>query len=311
MSFVFLLGTLFILKMNFVEGWAVNRKQQLDPEYRKPNLPYITGDAFRNLADFIYDETNSILNSDAIPDKSIIFVGPYVLEHFFQYHHPRIPGKYILITHNTDDEAPGPYSQYLDEEKIIAWFAQNVEKVVHPKLFTIPIGLGNRYCYDVTLIDKMLKRSIAADTRDILVYMSFRPNTCPRERGRVIELFKNKPFCRYSVTNYNKYIDNLKDSKFAFSPRGHGLDCHRTWEILYMGAIPIVKSSASNEMFKDLPVLIVNDWDEVTEEFLIESYKGIRGKKHNLDKLFMDYWTNLIDDIKNYGIPAESLRLNK
>ena len=34
---------------------------------------------------------------------------------------------------------------------------------------------------------------------------------------------------------YRKY-------RFGVSPRGNGLDCHRTWEMLYFGMIPIVES---------------------------------------------------------------------
>ncbi len=269
-------------------------------ENRMPTPPYITGDAFRAYADFIFDETTTSLNSEAIPDRSVIFVGPYVLKSFFEDHHPRIQGKYILITHNTDGEAPGPYAAFLDDEKIIAWFAQNVEKVVHPKLVPIPIGLGNRYVYNVSLIDKMRKEN-SGGSRDILLYMSFTGtgNDVP-ERKIVFELFKDKPYCKnYSrMIPYGEYLLNLQRSKFGLSTRGWGLDCQRTWEILYMGAIPIVKSSASDEMFEGLPVLIVNEWEEITEEFLIDAYEKISSKNGNLDKLNIDYWLKLIEDAK-------------
>ena len=47
-----------------------------------------------------------------------------------------------------------------------------------------------------------------------------------------------------------------KKYKFILSPPGAGFDCHRTWEALYLGAIPIVKTSSLDPLYKDLPVVI-------------------------------------------------------
>ncbi len=44
---------------------------------------------------------------------------------------------------------------------------------------------------------------------------------------------------------------------FGISPPGRGVDCHRTWEMLYFGMIPIVLSSSLDPMFQGLPVVIV------------------------------------------------------
>ena len=82
--------------------------------------------------------------------------------------------------------------------------------------------------------------------------------------------------------------------KFALSPRGWGPDCYRTWEALLVGTIPIVRrcqfdmylvrsddvvdsgmkctitSPAGGELdklYQDLPVLIIDNWEELTDEF--------------------------------------------
>ena len=36
---------------------------------------------------------------------------------------------------------------------------------------------------------------------------------------------------------------------FIYSPEGTGIDCHRTWEALYLNTIPIMKR---NHLFRDL-----------------------------------------------------------
>jgi hypothetical protein len=56
--------------------------------------------------------------------------------------------------------------------------------------------------------------------------------------------------------------------KFVVSPHGHGLDCHRTWEAMCLGCVPIVKSSPLDEFYKRLPVLIVPEWSALTLEVM-------------------------------------------
>ncbi|NBO25041.1 MAG: hypothetical protein EBU93_07420 [Chlamydiae bacterium] len=55
---------------------------------------------------------------------------------------------------------------------------------------------------------------------------------------------------------------------FSISPHGNGLDCHRTWEDLILGCIVIVKTSPLDFLYEGLPVVIVKDWSEITEQNL-------------------------------------------
>jgi hypothetical protein len=58
--------------------------------------------------------------------------------------------------------------------------------------------------------------------------------------------------------------DRHADYAFAVSPRGAGLDCHRTWEALVLRTIPIVKHSTLLPVYGGFPVAVVRDWTEVT-----------------------------------------------
>jgi hypothetical protein len=53
--------------------------------------------------------------------------------------------------------------------------------------------------------------------------------------------------------------------QFVLSPRGNGLDCHRTWEALLAGCIVITRTSPLDGMYAEhsLPVVVVGDWDEL------------------------------------------------
>ena len=52
------------------------------------------------------------------------------------------------------------------------------------------------------------------------------------------------------------------------SPHGNGLDCHRTWESLVLGNIVIVKRSSLDPLYEGLPVVIVDDWQQITRDNL-------------------------------------------
>lgn len=218
-----------------------------------------------------------------------------LLGFYFLVYHPQIKCPYVLVTHNSDHPAPGPFSHYLDDPKIIKWFAQNVENFSHPKLVPIPIGIANSgwaHGKSETFFKVLECKDIIE--RSVCLYMNIATSTHP-ERVQVYDLFCKAPFCLTSLPKAHvDYLYDLLSAKFVISPRGNGLDCHRTWEALLMGAYPIVRSSSLDAMFADLPVVIINDWEEVTEEFLTLKYEEFRKKTFNLNKAYVRYWLDLI-----------------
>lgn len=81
---------------------------------------------------------------------------------------------------------------------------------------------------------------------------------------------------------------------FVISPWGNGLDCHRTWEVLCLGSIPVVKTSGLDRLFDDLPVWIINDWNEVTHENMVKKIEEFKSKTFNYEKLTLAYWRNIL-----------------
>ena len=94
-------------------------------------------------------------------------------------------------------------------------------------------------------------------------------------------------------------MEDLASSKFVISPRGNGLDTHRIWEALYVGSFPVVKTSSLDPLYADLPIVIVQDWTDVTEEFLNQKYLEFTSKTYLYDKLYTDFWFNWINTYKN------------
>lgn len=88
---------------------------------------------------------------------------------------------------------------------------------------------------------------------------------------------------------------NMTEYAFVLSPFGNGMDCHRTWEGLLCGCIPIVRSSVFDEMFEGLPVLIVNNWSDISLPLLVSTIARFKDNLDNnelkYEKLELSYYT--------------------
>jgi len=261
---------------------------------RPTSYPFITGDTFRQFCTFIIDDTKNNFNLKKLRDGDTIFLLGRIsyLEYFFKNIHPHITKKYILVTHNSDNSIPGPFETYLKSNTLVAWFGQNVSKKV-AKLYPIPIGLANASL--VTGNIRIVKEIMALPIeKNKLLYLNFGTVT-NHQREHVVTHFTDKEFCtKVPRKPFKEYFRNLAESQFVISPNGHGIDCFRTWEALLCGSIPIVEKSGINDLFTNLPVIIVENWDEVTEEFLHKKYAEFSTQRFTMEKIYVDYWFDAI-----------------
>lgn len=268
--------------------------------HRPSSSPYLSGDTFRSFCNFIIDKTNKFIDPEKIKNGDIIFVANHAefLDFFFQKVHPKIKSKYILVTHNSDKSEFSSYLKYLDDKNIVAWFGENLI-LKHKKAFPIPIGLANRYWKhgNIDIIDPVVKN---LPEKNILLYMNLATHTNKEKRLPVYNLFSKKTFCYNAKRKpFKNFIYEMAKAKFVLSPEGNGIDCHRTWEALYLGAIPVVTHSKLDKLFKDLPVIMVDDWNVVSKDFLEKKYEEMRNKTYKLEKLFADYWIAKIQETSN------------
>ena len=132
-----------------------------------------------------------------------------------------------------------------------------------------------------------------------LVLLNINRATHP-ERLYVYDLFSKESYVTTiepisSMEGRKKYLIDITKSIFVLCPRGNGIDTHRMWETLYMGSIPIVLYSDAFASFIGLPILFINDWKEINENFLREKIVEIKSRKWFFDKLYLDYWMKLLN----------------
>jgi hypothetical protein len=225
---------------------------------------------------------------------------------------------FILVTGDCDEDVPNDifteseFQEFIGSEKILHWFSQNsVGK--HAKLTQIPIGLDY---HTRASSDKWGPRmNPIGQEQEILAL-----------KGAAKPFYQRQPkaYANFQFSMSGKYGQDRMDAKnsipadcvfyepsrvtqsetfqhqieyaFVISPHGNGLDCHRTWEALVLGCIPIVKTSALDSLFSDLPVLIVDSWSQVNREMLSDTLKEYRNRQFNYDKLTLKFWVDMIRD---------------
>jgi hypothetical protein len=64
-----------------------------------------------------------------------------------------------------------------------------------------------------------------------------------------------------------------------------------------------------NPLFDDLPVLIINNWTEVTRELLDTTIEKFKHRSFNYEKLKLNYWADKINQYKK--LKGENFALYK
>ena len=256
------------------------------------------------------------------PKHIVVFVATEFLEIYLPYllmvHYP-----FVLITTSNDDpcipyyyfpcrnpEIQQNHDALLAHPPLLRWFTKN-PSICHPKLVPIPLGPKWQYTNhaffgeDKEPIIKVLRRHCLTPLenfkgldciKDKLLYFHFGQTTddpfyTPHKgiREEVLAICQ-KGFALSAGADFENYLVALREHRFALSPPGRGLDTHRTWEALMVGTIPIVIRSPLDILYDKLPVLIVDDWSEITPEFLEERWLEFQKGVYDFSRLYAPYW---------------------
>ncbi len=269
---------------------------------RNSSYPYISGDTFRAFSDYIYDETKHD-DLTLVKYGDIVFVKADMLSNFFSSPFNSIKNPFVLITHNSDYSAPNRYETHLSNSKILMWYASNPSKQNHLKLSPIPIGLANRRWPEGNL-DKIIyafqNYRKSWSQRTSLLYVNFNIHTNKNQREKAFQqasVIENVQIIQQRIS-FETYLQQIGNAKFVLSPPGNGLDCHRTWEALLMGAIPIMLTSTLDPLFSKTRSIIIDDWSKLTQNFLLSL--NFSFNDHLLpDVLYANYWHEIIFKYKN------------
>ncbi len=244
---------------------------------------------------------------DEALDNNYVFCKPEhisLLDTYVKIGSVKLAENFNLVSHNSDANFGEQEIDYVLNlfPNIDTWYTQNLI-AKHPKAKPIPIGIANpKWSHgDQERFNKIQSEDISKSQQ---VYVNFNISTNLRARQECLakigppynlQLEKNYPdaSCIKDHDNFvestqEKYLREISSSYFTVSPVGNGVDCHKTWEALYMKSVPIVTRWHGVEIFKDLgiPILIIDDWSE---------FKDLNLSPDLYEKLWGDFEPNSLN----------------
>jgi len=272
--------------------WVSNEVRLIDE--KKKNLGFMT--------DFFKDYYSKMSLFYQTGGRCILGCATSYRSEYLKKVPPKIQNPYILISHNSDENIDKRFEKYIDN-KIIHWFAQNL-LIKHPKCTPIPIGLQLRFYDKKDTTINLIKKHQKNTNRSCKIFYAFTPET-NKKRAVALDKLKSNPLAigTEKLLEREKYYESLSQYFFTASPEGGGIDCHRTWESIYLNTIPIVERNTTTEHWEEigLPVLLIDSWSEIdliNEKTLNQRYQELK-HKFNSPARYMDYWIKEIIKYKN------------
>ena len=162
---------------------------------------------------------------------------------------------------------------------------------LHPRILALPVGIERQvYRSGGQISDFRKKLDNDPSKRNIQILVAWN-NATNMNRKRHLEKFESskKTFIIRNRINASTFHSMLRKTLFVPCPAGNGLDTHRVWEAIYLGAVPVILES---EFCGDAtwPVIVVKNWSELLEK-----------SKEELDLLFTKHSLNQQQSI-DFGV---------
>jgi hypothetical protein len=248
-----------------------------------------------------------------------IFVCSDLLSFFVRNILPQIKHTFILVSGMSVKQCPTEalckedFFKLMTNKYLIIWCSQNNSLNNHPKIMQIPLGIDYHSLYtNYEKWSKIIDGKEPLDQEKYLIDIVSKMKPF-HERIRKIYVNFDKNNDRYGqrkdslekISNELTvvHLEKIKRTEtwkksceyaFVLSPYGQGMDCHRTWEALILGCIPIIKSKELKTLYDNLPILNVSDWSDVTQELLDKTIEDFKERTFDYSKLTLDYWKNKV-----------------
>ncbi len=285
--------------------------------------PLRTSNRSRSLVISMDDYAGRIARSRE--DPVAVYVVASHLKQFVREVLPDIARRIVLVTGDDDVSVPAgalgsaaDASALLGDRRLVALFAQNLD-TTHEKASAIPIGLdfhtfavsnaedwargGDLLSPDVQerQLLKLRDNALPFGSRDARVFANFKVRNNPDERSRWLDHLADERFAkvRPDLIPRTALWEEMSTCQFIASPPGRGRDCHRTWEALSLGCVPIVQRFRElAPLYEGLPVWEVDGPGDITQAALEEKSKAIGWKLeaggYDFTKLTMPWWTQYV-----------------
>ena len=268
-----------------------------------------------------FEYLKNMINSSKMFDGMSIYVCSDLLKYFVNNILEFINKKFVLVSGDSDLCVPieslkeNEFNNLIYSSNLIIWYTQNTRYQNHNKIVQLPIGLDYHSISENPNHNWKLSEENSMPIEQEIVLKNIINNYKPfYERipqiyvnfSLINDRFNQRKQSLINIpnnllkinNNFTKRTDNwniMSNYTFILSPFGNGMDCHRTWEALCLGCIPILKAPNFVNLFEGLPVLFVNNWNEITEDLLLKTIENFKHTNFDYNKLRLNYWVNKIN----------------
>ena len=232
---------------------------------------------------------------------------------------PLITSPFVLVSGSEDVTVPHQIDQrlrrfspeefariqaLLDDPRLVHWVAENLDDGAHPKMSPLPLGMvfpepvpGNRI--GIPAVPPLA-------TRPLRVLCAHRVRGGPQWdlRRKVTELCRRHfaGLCTILEEEVSEeaFFDLVRAHAFVICVAGGGLDpAPKAWHAMLYGAIPIILSTPLDPAYAQLPVAMVDNWDEQALTLpRLQKWRSMYAPQHDgeaqraalIQRLGADYW---------------------
>lgn len=231
------------------------------------------------------------------------------------------PARVLVVGHSDQSLTPEFTKEVLEKTRYTKVFGSNATRASRQiaGVYDLPLGIPNdvsptrihRVQADPRLLTFAWRLARAPRPEDgPTLYANFYIRNNPGERGeawRAAEQAEPSVLGAIKVSKWGRLRDlvQMRRCGIVVCPSGAGMDTHRFWECLSVGAIPVVlKNSHSARLAQQfsLPAITVDTWsDLLNHEYLASSWSGLTKRRWDYSPLSSKYW---IDIISSHADPS-------
>lgn len=260
--------------------FKVNAKiKPINLNSRKTSKPFLSSDTYYALCNFAINSNSDLDNLiNQCRHYDLVYIQGHLVEKLKKQIDKIIPNSLnkLIIMESDTLQVAQELKPLLTLTKSI--YSNNLIGKVDC-IFPLPLGL-ERQCYKSAGVLKDFRKPYInkVEKRPITFLVAWNDAT-NLNRSIYRDMFKKSDKSLIINSRISpKVVHNLmRKTLFVPSPAGNGLDCHRTWEALYLGAIPVVleKEYCGD---KNWPVLVINSWQDLLNKNTLELNKLYKEK---------------------------------
>ena len=234
-----------------------------------------------------------------------VFVKASLIELFIRHVLPTISHRILLYLGN-DDLPLSAYGEHI--RKIVAHpivhqvFAENRDIDIED-IIAMPLGIHPREMLQANSVLELQKiaENVNPDRKRNKVFGAWGDKKHVlhgrSDREKMRQFMQSHPdACDYFAhLPLHEFWRSMSGYRFMLSPWGHVHDSAKTFEALIVKTIPIILSGPYSHAYRDLPVVVIDDLEEINPQNLRRWWESLSGYFDDSSFLYSDYWWHRIE----------------